>query len=139
MSTVPLSPRIVVSCSKAAVGSSDLHFKIQLESSQFKAFQQHKKSQFGHLKKKGHEPCQAVPVFSREGSEEGIELGHGGGVFVPIISRGESVLSPSVTVPTLPHHTTSSAMLRAAGGPPSAKEAAETTDNRLPLPYTHTP
>lgn len=43
-------PPAPVSCSAAAIGSSDLHFKIQLESRCFKAFQKHRQSHYCHLK-----------------------------------------------------------------------------------------
>lgn len=114
-------PPCHTSCSKAAIKSSDLHFKLQLESSQFKASQKHGQSHFCLLNNKGYNIHKAVPVLSRDRSEEGTELEHGARVFVPVISRDGSVPGLPSPRPALPHHTTAAAMLGAAGAPPSSK------------------
>jgi len=49
ISTALLSPCNTAGCHAVAVGSSDLHFKIQLKSRCFKNFQKHRQNHYCHL------------------------------------------------------------------------------------------
>lgn len=109
MSTDPLSPCIIVSWSKARIGSSDLHFKMQLESRQFKASQQNRKSHFVMWRIRG--TSHITPFWFLVGTTQKksmMGLGHWGGVFVSVIPWDERLPAPQTPSPPCPPHHCSS-------------------------------
>lgn len=108
MSTASLSPCIVVSYTRAAIEFSDLHFKIQLEAASSRLSSSTDKVTFVTWRIRDMSHVKHFLFLVKGNSEDGMGLGQQSRVFVPIISRAESVpglQSPSPPCP--PHHRSS--------------------------------